>query len=158
MTLDPLAQSPQQFNQMTDAVNSASGSEELKLEPDAAALAAQACAQLLSSLHDATQQVRRVESVDGIGFFETDTTLKAQRLDKKGTGTDDSLDQILNRHKELVTKLRDLYIKAGSAYQDTEFEGKKKFDHVDFDNLTFDQAHYDSTTDHTTTDVGVKVK
>ena len=158
MTLDPLAQSPQQFNQMTDAVNAASGSEDLKLESNAAALAAQACAQMLSSIQDATLQVMRVESVNGIGFFETDTTLKTQRLDKKGTGTDDSLDKILNRHKELLMKLRDLYIKAGNAYQDTEFEGKKKFDHVDFGNLTFDQAHYDSTTDHTTTDVGVKVK
>lgn len=158
MTLDPLAQSPQQFNQMTDAVNAASGSEDLKLEPNAAGLAAQACAQLLTSIQDATIQVARVESVNGIGFFDTDLTLKTQRLDKKGTGTDDSLDKILDRHKELVTKLRDLYIKAGKAYQDADFEGKQKFDHVDFGNLTYDRAHYDSNTDHTSTVAGAKVK
>ncbi|MFW0783849.1 hypothetical protein AAFP35_04960 [Gordonia sp. CPCC 206044] len=132
--------SPKQFTDLNQAVDSSSSSVadgDLFLEPEAAANAARACAQLIDGLKNAANQVGRVSRIEGLGAYGSDKKLRDQRLQLKGTGTEDSLDKLLAKHIESVTKLRDLYIAAGRAYQDTEFEGKQKFARVDFDNLTY---------------------
>ena len=135
-----------QLNKTLDSSVGAAGSKDLRLEPEAAANAARACAQLLAGLHDAKSFVHSAASISGLGAFESDQQLRQKRLEPKAVGGADSLDVVIDRHITAVEKLRDLYIKAGKAYQEADFAGKQSFDHIDFDHLNFNHHTYDTKT------------
>ncbi|MFW0796531.1 hypothetical protein AAFP30_22170 [Gordonia sp. CPCC 205515] len=132
---------PAMFTDLNSALDkglSQAGEGNLWLEPDAAQNAARACAQLLSALKSAKRNDHLAAKVDGIGEFVQDVDYRENRLKKKADGADErSLDWILAKHIEAVSKLRDLYIKAGKAYADAEIDNKKDFSSVDLDHIQF---------------------
>ncbi|MBJ7290270.1 hypothetical protein [Williamsia sp.] len=141
--------SKSQFDQLNKALDTSvasAGSKDLRLEPGAAANAARACAQLLAGLNDAKNMVAGAANITGLGAFESDQQLRDKRLQPKAVGGVDSLDDVITRHITAVEKLRDLYIKAGKAYQEADFAGKQSFDHIDFDHLNFNHHTYNTDT------------
>ncbi|GAC69347.1 hypothetical protein [Gordonia soli] len=138
-TIERPDHSASQFTQINDAANSAAGAArdgDLRLEPDAAANAAKASALLLHSLQAAKRNIDRISQIPGLNGYDSDRRLRTERLEKKAHGGPGSLEKILDEHIASITALRDLYIAAGKAYQDTDFDGKKHFDAIDFNNLT----------------------
>lgn len=106
---------------------------ELRLEPGAAAAAAQACEQMIESLRDIDYHASRLEKIDGLSSFPVSDAVVKQRIEPTAQNMgSNSIKSVAQDHIDTLTKLRDMFLLAGKKFQEQDDNGKKTFD---FDNL-----------------------
>ena len=142
------------LNVTVQTLQRSAGNGEVTLQSGAAESAARACAQMIASLRQLQWRVDRLSRIEGCEGFTSSEMLAAKLGEVAGPG-DGNFAGVLQQHIDVLTKLQDVYLKAGKGFLDAEGKNSSQFEHLDAPVTTYEPKTGRWTT--TNTKIGVSV-
>ncbi|QBJ97899.1 hypothetical protein ERC79_19575 [Rhodococcus sp. ABRD24] len=115
------------WNQLIGAVDSG----HLYLEPEVARRCAERCSEMVVKLKNMSLEAQGLAKLDGFGDQLPSGVALASKFERKATGGDYSLDQILNEHIGVIEQMRAVFEKIGAQYQVAEASNTQALSNVD---------------------------